>query len=485
MKSLNKIIMWTALALLVFTVGCSKDFLDEKPTKSLTAERLAEIAPLNPSALAGGVEGIYSLTFQYGVGGWGGHDDFGQKSFDIMSGIVCGDIAQLSHAYNKFTGASNLQGLTRSGADSYKIWRYYYKIIKEANGFIETFNDQMPEKKEAKYTYGQVKALRAYAYLYLVNFLANPYSVAKDDKAIVLTLKNDDIAKPLSTVQEVYDVIISDLETAVEALEGFDRANKSSINQNVARGFLAYAYLFTENYAKAEETANAVIASGEFELMSKKEVFQSGFNNVNISGWMWAFDLTTDNTAMLPTFWGMMDYFTYGYSSVTGWAISNKLYAQIPNSDVRKKQFEKKFKYRPTHKFFDAGRIPDGDRTWTNDEVYMRVAEMYLAKAEAQARQGKDVEAQKTLKILVKERDTDAGRIDSETGEDLLDEIYLQWRIEMWGEGKTLWAMKRFQKTNARGDNSFLFPGVEFAYNDPQIIVQIPDVELNANPEIQ
>lgn len=487
MKIFNKI-NYLLLGGLFLLGSCGEEFLEETPTDTLTTERLGKVIDLNPRAAEGTITGLYSFTFQYNSGGTYSHDDFGQKSIDIATDIICGDMAQLSHAYGKFEGASNLTGTNQSENLTYQTWRYYYQILRVANDLIASFKDKMPNEDKAKWNFGQVKAIRAYAYLNLVNLYQNPYLEAKDKKALVLQLVNDDKPKGLSTTEEIYKVIIGDLETAVKALEGFQRANKSSINQNVARGLLTYAYLFKGEYAKAEATANAVIASNEFPLMSKEQVVKSGFNNVNIPGWMWAIDLTTSNTPQLPTFWGMIDVFTYSYSSVTGWAINKELYEQIPETDIRKQQFAPidatPYPLRPMNKFFHKDRV-FGTQDWTSDEVYMRVAEMYLAKAEAQARQGDNAGAKATLLQLLAERDTDAtNKVNALSGQALLDEIYFQWRIEMWGEGKAFWAMKRFKKSNTRGSNSFMFPGQSFKYNDSKLVYKIPEIELNSNPEI-
>ncbi len=496
-KNINYII----LSVLLILSSCSKDFLEEEPTGSITKERIAEVVKINPEAAKGGVNGLYNMTFLYKVGGVGGHTDFGQKSFDIASGILCGDIAQTSHSYGHFADVSNLSGLTKTGDYSYKVWYTYYKIIRAANTVIEA-NEKLPYE-QAKYSLGQARAMRAYAYLYLINFFAPPYLDGADKPGVIIHDKNDGIAKGLSTIQEVYNFIEQDLTDALKDLDGFKRSFKFQMNQNVVRGLLTYTYLFEGKYQEAEETSNAVISSNEFTLMSKDEVINSGFNNVDIPGWMWAIDLDLDNTAALPTFWGMMDMWTYGYQSVIGFKINKELWEAIPATDIRKQQFvyngpdytdKKRKKYpkqaflRPTNKFFDkyAHNVTRmGDRTWTNDEVYMRVAEMYLAKAEAQARQGKDAEAKTTLLELVSQRDTEAATIINPlSGRDLLDQIYFQWRIEMWGEGKGFWAMKRFQATNKRGSNSFKYGTQDFVYNAPELILEIPEDELNTNPHI-
>ena len=74
----------------------------------------------------------------------------------------------------------------------------------------------------------------------------------------------------------------------------------------------------------------------------------------------------------------------------------------------------------------------------------MRSAEMYLIEAEAKARLG-DATAADVLFELVSNRDP--GYVKStNTGMDLVEEVYLQRRIELWGEGVSWFDLKRLKK---------------------------------------
>jgi len=89
---------------------------------------------------------------------------------------------------------------------------------------------------------------------------------------------------------------------------------------------------------------------------------------------------------------------------------------------------------------------------------------------------------------LIKARcySTDAYKISSLSGQNLLNLIYTQARIELWGEGKSLFYGKRFKTTFVRS-----YPGTNHAeilnnylYNDAKLIMLIPQDEINNNPEI-
>lgn len=141
------------------------------------------------------------------------------------------------------------------------------------------------------------------------------------------------------------------------------------------------------------------------------------------------------------------------------------MYNSIPDTDVRKKWFtetdENGEQYELTNwwKFYDSKRI-FGNREWYDDEVYMRVAEMYLINAEANARNNNLPAARTTLKALLAERDTEtAAKVDQMSQEELMDEIYFNWRLELWAEGRGLLTMKRFQKSITRCQEDAMLPG--------------------------
>ena len=254
---------------------------------------------------------------------------------------------------------------------------------------------------------------------------------------------------------------------------------------------LAYVYLTMGDYKNAAKLSQEVIDSHEYTLMDKTEIIKSGFASINISGWMWGIDLTTSNSPALPTFWGHMDLFTYSYAYAGGEkVVDTALYNSIPASDVRKKWFTEyssegeQYELTNWWKFYDSKRIM-GNREWYNDEVYMRVAEMYLINAEANARDNELPAARTSLKALLDERDeVVAEKVALMNQTDLLDMIYYNWRLEMWGEGRGLMTMKRFQKSITRCEEDAMLPGRTYSYDDKRLIFNIPEREITNNPNL-
>ena len=495
----NKFFYILFAAVIVFYTACSDDFLNTEPTGHLSSEQMNEIANNNPDdVLEPLVTGFYSTTFVQGTGGTTGHDDFGQKSVDICLDFMSGDFGATSMTYGWFGNVYNFTGQIRTDNRAYMNWRYYYRLIKAANEVFDFLgsDESLPENQAAREYYGQAKAIRAYCYFYLVNLYQHPYSDKKDAPGVPVyrsQLTPEVLAQ--STVAEVYDRIITDLLDAIEALENFNRgADKSKMDKNVALAYLAYAYLMrgeSGDYQLAADAAGEIISSNRFPLMTAHDVINSGFRDIAIPSWIWGIDLTIENTSQLASHWGHVDYFTYSYS----WAgdikvIDADFYASIPDTDVRKGQFGSPTTgvigdapLAPIWKFWHEGRAPAGDRAWTSDLVYMRVEEMYLIRAEAFARSGNLAAAKTTLKALVDLRDpVVAAEIDAMTEAELMEAIYFNWRVEMWGEGKTLFAVKRYKKTVTRANNHVRLPGSSFAYNYERMIFEIPENEQINNP---
>jgi len=184
------------------------------------------------------------------------------------------------------------------------------------------------------------------------------------------------------------------------------------------------------------------------------------------------------------SWWGQVDYFTYSYAAAGDpKTIDKGLYDKIPADDVRKSQFNAK-NLMPLNKFFAPERKAMGQRNVVTDYIYMRVDEMQILNAEAYANLNNAASAAESLKKVVSLRKADVNYISNLSGQALKDEIYLQTRIEFWGEGKSYLAMKRNKATITRGSNHLSFPGQSYRYNDEKLTFPIPQVEIQNNPQI-
>ena len=475
---MKKILTFSILSAVAFNLtACKKDFLNTSPT---------EVVSTAPADVR--LNGLYLMTYQTGTGGTSGHTDFGQKNVDICTDMLCGDMALLATNYRQYQDVANLKA-TQQPSDNYNYipWRYYYRLIYEANKSIAELAN--PKNNSEKYTLAQFRALRGYAYFYLMQIFTTKYEPNSRTNSIPLYTTADIVSKPRVKQSEVYAQIISDLEFAVTNLAGFTRSKKGMIDKYVAEGLLAYTYAAMGNNQKVADLAQDIVNNSGYPLTTREQIFYDtttkkggGFNDVETKSWMWGVDLITENSFDLKSWWGMIDIYTYSYAwAGDGKAMDDKLYAQIRTNDIRKKQFNEDL--LPSNKFFAPDRVIGGQRKISTDYIYMRVDEFYLLAAEALAKLGQDAQAKTIYKKLLKLRypeataTTDIAYVDALTNAQLQDDIYLNTRIELWGEGKSYFAMKRNHKTIERGSNHVEEKNTTFSYDNPRLTFAIPQNE--------
>lgn len=492
MKRLFNILLFFSAA---FTFSsCSKDFLDAKPSENLSPEQIAEAAKKDPTVIDGFVNGLYSTMYAVGTGGTTGHDDFGQKGNDIYLDMLSGDMVLGGLNYGWYSGVARLQStVDYTSLPSYVPWRYYYRLIFAANTVVDALSGDPNLSNASRWSLGQAKAMRAYAYFYLTQLYVTKYGDGSQLAVPVYTTATGTANKPRSTTKEVYDLIIADLRESITALADFNRAGqKQKVNKYVAEGLLAYALGArgsTADYQEIITLTDDIINNGGFTMLPKASVTTSGFNNVSSPDWIWGADLTLDAGLDLISWWGQVDIFTYSYASAGDPKIINQnLYESIRPGDTRKAQFDPSNEvapYAPVNKFFDPAREIDGQRNVVTDYVYMRLEEMVLLNAEAKAKTGQDGPARDALKSLLALRMDDYSFVDALSGTALQNEIYYQTRVELWGEGKSYLAMKRNKATIKRGDNDLVLEGQSFSYDDPKLTFVIPQAEVLNNPFLE
>lgn len=492
MKTIIKYGLLSVLA--ISMISCGDDFL-EKPANegsaSLTSAQFEAAANVDPEVGNALMSGIYSLTFATGSGGTGGHDDFGHKSYDVFSDMLSSDMALSTSTYGWYRASITEYQATEdfTFGDNRQVWRYYYRIVRGCNEVIDGLGgmDIVPESDANKAIMGQAKALRAHSYYYLAQFYQKSYDASEEILPIYYTAT--DLNGPKVAASEIYDLMEADLTDAISLLDGFTRSNKTQINKSIAQGIYAYVLgARGTDYAKAYTMAKSAIGGG-YAVMSSAEI-TGGFNNVETPGWMWGVDLNDAIGLGLVSWWGQMDYYSYSYPAFgDAKSMDDLLFQRIPANDSRKSQFNDSpgayTHLMPLFKFYDSDRTRYGSsRVVKADYVYMRVAEMHLLAAEFAAFNNNDAQAKTELKALVSQRVPDASYIDGLSGQQLKDEIYLQTRIELWGEGKSYLAMKRNKATITRGTNHLSLVGESLPYNDERLSFEIPEGEIQFNPFI-
>jgi len=119
----------------------------------------------------------------------------------------------------------------------------------------------------------------------------------------------------------------------------------------------------------------------------------------------------------------------------------------------------------------------------------MRSAEMHLILAEAYARSGgQDAAARTALFALVSKRDLTAV-LSTNSGQALIDEIMVNRRVELWGEGFRYLDLKRLHlPLNRNAVPNYVSTSVNdvmfIPAGDNRFLFLIPRDEMNNNPNI-
>ena len=113
----------------------------------------------------------------------------------------------------------------------------------------------------------------------------------------------------------------------------------------------------------------------------------------------------------------------------------------------------------------------------------MRLAEIYLIRAEARAQIGTNITGAQEDLNKVRQRALPSAPDVTATGEALIEEILLERRLELCFEGQRLWDLMRYKKDIVR--NQCTASICYIPYGDDTNILPIPQDETDVNPNIE
>ena len=519
---LNKL---SIIALGALTVVSCSDIDEQFPEGGiLTSEQIQETTEAIPERTEATFTGMYNMMGEsYSVFPSSGRaDDWGVPMIMLSLDGEGPDMWMANNNYNWFSTCGEFSSRNANYANPYIRYILPYRQIGIANEVLASISPDT-EDQNAIYKMAQARAIRAYDYMLLAPYFQFNYETSKDKPCIPVLKDGVDYANnPRATVEEVYNIIIEDLNYAVEHLEGYERASKAYVNLNVAYGLRARAYLNMGMYAEAAADAAKAIEGYNPATMDELAAGPR-FCSADEANWMWGVIITDDQakngTLATPASW--FSAFTGdGYAPATQVtpSINSLLYNKIPATDVRKAWWIDTNLYSPlldkiswngvTGVEISKLVLDDGSKVAyapytnvkfgmksgigspinSNDFPLMRVEEMILVEIEGLAKSGQESAAKTKLESFVKTyRDpnytVDAG------GRTLDNEIWYQRRVELWGEGFATSDMMRLNKPLVRfhDNNPGSFPeahAFNMPANDPWRLLRFPQTEMNTNAGI-
>ena len=521
MKKINKYIVLGLGALAL----ASCDSLDTKYLGGyVTEDQKNETLEKNPEMALASVSATTASFSRYGaVFGSDAHFDFGYPAIMIGLDLQTNDYTCDWIGYNQFRYWEGFTSPTPSGTPSSMAWYHMYDQIFTANSVCATIPEDTDDN-ELMFYRAQAMAIRAFDYWVLAQLYQFNYASYQNAPCVpVITEKNSveaaESGTPRSTVKEVYDQIMSDLDGAINFLEQttltpsqvIDSKPKRFVSKAVAYGLRARVNLTMHNYAAAAADAQSAINAFSGAPYSRDAVSSPTFWNIDDNAWMWGVAIAeTDRvvTTGICNFPSMVCSFVSDncYVPAGCWKYANvNLYNAINANDVRKgwflnsslksanlstqqqawlDQFDNVLPY--TNVKFGTYQNIVGQSTNASDIPLMRIEEMYYILAEGKVMSG-DINGglQTYADFVTKYRNNKFSTPTATSAEAAQNIIYQDRRVEFWGEGLAYYDMMRLGLPVNRVGANFP-PDVTYQIpNNPTegacLIYCIPQGEINGN----
>lgn len=484
-------------ALSVALTGCIEEV---QPTDVISQEQLSSSVKAGSSTLAA----IPSMMIFCNSDATNNHADFGYPAMMMMRDHMTNDMVCNANGTN-YDHFSPYEGnsLANNLASVQIILNYYGKLIMTTNKAAGAFPADV-EEDAAKGCRAVALAYRAMAYLDVARW----YEFLPNDKhSSTVTWKNPETQQeenvdilhltypivtenttdqqamhnPRATREEMLKFIEGDLEYAAANIQYAPAEFKDFTYPDLAAVYGLYArlYMWVEQYDKAKEYADMAISLSGSPLTEEEwSNPKTGFNTP-VGAWMWGMQLMPENRAVTTgivnfTSWMSVEA-SYGYASVSARDIDVNMYKRIPNADFRKYSwcpmtfllYNKMrlnvgtaagdvaavcgnyklgaVKFRP-----NEGNMSDYRTASSVAIPLMRVEEMHFISIEAQAHLNAAAGKQ-ALENFMKTYRYNTYACNASTQDDIIEEIVFQKRVELWGEGQTLWDIKRLNYSVDRG----------------------------------
>ncbi len=433
-------------------VAFSCDVFDVEPEASISDQG----AITNASGLNAALAGLYDQL----------QVNYYQGEFFFLAD-VSSDISQSVGTWD-FYREMDTYVVSPDNLEVRDLWAAMYEVVNQANNIIEAAPNVSDANEAARNSaLGQAYFARGLAFFDIARTWGGIPGVYGDQGIAIPTAPSRAVQLySRASLQETYAQIESDLMQALNLLS--DTGGPARPTKAAARALLARMYLHLGNNEQASNYATQVINDTKFQLVADYASIFTGKNTAE-SIFELQFDATDQSTTR---FW----YYPGALGGRGDLAAHDEFYNAIPDGDERKQlyAFDNSAKFWYPTKYAKAGNI--------DNTHILRIAEMYLIRAEADFKSGKgnplaDLNAVRTRANLAP-----LGAISSI--DDILNERKVEFAFEghRWFDlvrtGKALSVLAAVPRTNS--------PGAPASLTDAgRQVFPVPNAELNANPNMQ
>ncbi|PLK45574.1 RagB/SusD family nutrient uptake outer membrane protein [Emticicia sp. TH156] len=430
-------------ATVAFLASCDKK-LDVLPTATIEETEALANSQAVEVTLIGAYDAISSSNVYGGAMQYSG-DLLGAEPTEMR---FAGTFVTLDELWRKTFTTTNSQ--------TQATWLQSYNAINITNNVLSAL-DKVETSKKASVE-GEARFIRGLVYFDLVRLWAKAW--ADGDPATNLGVPlvttptrgiTDTDYRPRATVAAIYAQVIEDL-TKAESLLG-NPQNTGFASKSAAQAILARVYLQQGKYAEARDAANKVISGGQFSLTPTfQEAFRDATNDSEIIFRIIVTD--QDGANSLNTYYAPASY--QGRGDIRVLSPFLNLYGA---GDTRGTYFVRASNNTYTGKHLDQ----------YGDVSVIRLAEVYLIRAEANLRLGTTVGATPLSDVNLIRSRAGATPLTTVSVTDVLKER----KLELAFEGEQIHDVKR-TKGGVAG----------LTYSDNKLVIPIPQREIDTNKSL-
>lgn len=442
----------TLVVLLLVFVSCGKEFLDIKRNAN-------QVVPTEISAYQAILDRISIMNGSPPILlGFVGADEFFVSSA-ILNGL------SFPHERNAYKWAADVY----EGREFFD-WNNAYQRILYANMAldVEKIKPSVHEQETWNNVKGSAHFFRAYNYYHLAQIFCKTFDSASSSRDLGLPLRIDydiTVKYKRSSLQEVYDFIISDLEISLKLLPILG-SNKYRPSKAQAYMMLAKVYLQMEDYEKAYQYSVDALAIHN-ELID--------FNLIDLGqNYSFANDYAKTNTEVL-----FFNWLNVAIISEPRVNFDTDLLTLYEDGDLRRNVY---FKKATDQRVVFKGSYSSNLGYFTG----LATNELWLIKAESAIRTGRIQDSENSLNHLLKHRykkDSFTPYIFNDPKE-ALKFILTERRKELFMRGTRWEDLKRLNKEPEFAITLVReIEGVKYDLpaNDPRWVWPIPDNEVELN----
>lgn len=482
---MKKIIL--GLSLLIFMGACSDDFVEVKPPFAINSESFFEAPEDYENALVGAYD-LLQATYTNAILGEIASQDINAGGESPTDVIGWQQVDRMIHTPIN----DNLRDL----------WNFNFAGVQRASFIIQNEDNIDFEGKDQ--IIAEARFLRAFFNFELSKWFG-PIPIKPEGQFEL----GEEATIPRSSITDVYRLIESDLETAIENLSVMS-VEPGRVNQMTARALLGKMYLYEENFDAAATQLEEVINSGQYHLYGTQgdedfadlfefegengpeSVFEVQYTGVQGAG----FDcLQCSEGNVMVGFSGIRGYAGPIFESGFGFCLPREsIYTAFEESDLRRDLsiLDIEAWTAETGASFNIGNQdpetghtgyynrkylprmndnqPDVNLTQPNNFRAIRYADVLLMAAEALVQgSGSDMQAQEYVNQVRERAGLDPVM---SSGQALIDDIYRERRLEFVGEGITFFDLVRTDRAadeitgfTAPKNNVFPIPQEEIQFS--------------------